>query len=197
MKILALELSSGVGSVALCEDEATRDFRTFPADRKDSAFFYQNLQLVFKKDEPLDLIVVGLGPGSYAGTRIAIATALGLRAASGAKLCGLPSVCAIEREEYLFVGDARRHSYFYAQVAQGKCLAGPILASAAELEAKLAEMPSLPVVATERLDVVRQALLEHPSALRLAELAARAEFGTSEILEPIYLRAPYITTPKK
>jgi hypothetical protein len=39
-------------------------------------------------------------------------------------------------------------------------------------------------------------LIEHPSALRLAELALRRKHFEEEPLEPIYLRAPYITTPK-
>ena len=90
MKVLALELSSPVGSVALSRPRRKkREFRTFPADRKNSGFFYENLQAIYQATAPPDLIVVGLGPGSYAGVRIAIATALGLRAASGARLVRL------------------------------------------------------------------------------------------------------------
>src|SRR5436190_478423 len=67
-------------------------------------------------------IIVGLGPGSYAGVRIAIATALGLRSATGAKLTGIPSICALDVEtaDYCVIGDARRQSFFFARVAAGK-----------------------------------------------------------------------------
>ena len=138
MKVLALELSSPVGSVAFCDDCEKSEVRTFPADRKDSGLFYENLRTVYEEGGPPDLIVVGLGPGSYAGVRIAIATALGLRLASGARLRGLPSICAIDREEYLFVGDARRNSFVFAHVVDGHCVEGPVLASEEEVRVEAA-----------------------------------------------------------
>ncbi|CAN5518233.1 hypothetical protein BH20VER3_BH20VER3_11270 [soil metagenome] len=195
MKILAMELSSPVGSVAFRDGEETRDFRTFPADRRDSGFFYENLQAVYESNPPPDLIVVGLGPGSYAGVRIAIATALGLRAASGARLRGLPSVCGIDLTEYVFVGDARRNSFVMAYVRDGHCAEGPVLASEEELRSRLGQAAGLPVIATAPLAQF-EVTVEHPSALRLAELAPALATGEAETLEPIYLRSPHITTPK-
>lgn len=197
MKVLALELSSPVGSVAFCDDEGGRDLRVFPADRKDSGFFYENLGAAYREGAKPDVIVVGLGPGSYAGIRIAIATAIGLQAASRARLIGLPSICAIDRVEFLFVGDARRGSFFFAHVKEGDCLEGPTLASADEIGLRINETPHLPVIATEPLPSFAQALVENPSALRLVELAAGMEKDEERPLEPIYLRAPYITTPRK
>ncbi|MEO5754245.1 MAG: tRNA (adenosine(37)-N6)-threonylcarbamoyltransferase complex dimerization subunit type 1 TsaB [Chthoniobacterales bacterium] len=194
MKVLALELSSGVGSVAFREGEETRDFRTFPADRKNSALFYESLQAVYRANPPPDLIAVGLGPGSYAGVRIAIATALGLRASSGAQLRGVPSICALELEEYLFVGDARRSSFVVAQVRGGWWMEEPALASEEEVRVRLENAGGLPVVATEPLPQFGEVKVEHPSALRLAELAPRIQ--DQETLEPIYLRPPHITTPR-
>ena len=85
MKVLALELSSPVGSVAFCDHGGERDLRVFPADRKDSGLFYENLQEMQETSGRPEVIVVGLGPGSYAGVRIAIATAVGLKAAWGAR----------------------------------------------------------------------------------------------------------------
>ncbi|MEO8439918.1 MAG: tRNA (adenosine(37)-N6)-threonylcarbamoyltransferase complex dimerization subunit type 1 TsaB [Spartobacteria bacterium] len=196
MKVLALELSSAVGSVAFVAADGTRDLRTFPADRKDSGFFYENLSAIYQSDFRPDLIVVGLGPGSYAGVRIAIATALGLSAAAGARLRGLPSICAFDREEYIFIGDARRNSFVFARVAEGRCLEGPELASEAEIQARLQQRNDLPVLATEPLAQFEEVMVEHPSALRLVELAPKTVDGPEEALEPIYLRAPYITTPR-
>ena len=145
MKVLALELSAAIGSLAFCDDSA-RLFRTFPANRKDSALFYENLEGVYRESGPPDVIVVGLGPGSYAGVRITIATAVGLKAA---------------------------------------------------IRAKLQALQALPAIATQPLPQFEDVTIEHPSALRLVELATEADCLIEEELEPIYLREPYITTAKK
>jgi tRNA threonylcarbamoyl adenosine modification protein YeaZ len=197
MKVLALELSSPVGSVAFCEAGGGRDLKVFPADRKDSGLFYENLQALQATSGKPGIIVVGLGPGSYAGVRIAIATAVGLKAAWGARLLGLPSICALDHEEYVAVGDARRNSFFFAHVVGGDCVEGPTLATADEVRAKLREWQHLPRIAPQPLPQFEDINVQHPSALRLAELALGAQFDDAETLEPIYLREPYITTRRK
>ena len=115
MKILALELSTARGSFAWLDGE-TELARDWPNDRKNSAVFFENLDNVVKKFGAAQIIVVGLGPGSYAGTRIAISAAIGLQVASGARLIGLPSICAIEAADYCVIGDARRKSFFFAHI---------------------------------------------------------------------------------
>ena len=197
MKVLALDLSSPVGSVALSGGSDGPAFRTFPADRKDSGFFFENLRAIYDAGGPPDLIIVGLGPGSYAGVRIAIATAVGLKIASGARLLGLPSICAIDQSEYVFVGDARRNSFFFAHVVGGHCAEGPTLASEGEIQTRLRQGRPLPVIATEPLAQFENVKVEQPSALRLVELAPELLGETAETLEPIYLRTPYITAPTR
>ncbi len=194
MSVLALELSSPLGSVAFRAADGTSLVRQFPADRKDSGLFFENLSDLRREFGLPELIIVGLGPGSYAGIRIAIATALGLRSAAAARLVGWPSICAIDCPAYCVVGDARRSSYFFAEVREGRCIAGPLLLSEAELRATLGEHLDRPRFASQPLPQFEQITLAHPSALVLARLAEKN--GSAEPLEPIYLRAPYITTPK-
>ena len=81
MKTLALELSSSRGSLAWLDGkfEFTRDW---PNDRKNSAAFFENIQAARQKFGAPERIIVGLGPGSYAGTRIAISAAIGMSFAS-------------------------------------------------------------------------------------------------------------------
>ena len=166
MKVLALELSSPIGSVAFCDDERRRRLRSFPGRP-------QGLRVILRKSRsdlswragPPEVIVVGLGPGSYAGVRIAIATAIGLKAAANARLVGLPSICAIDQSEYLFVGDARRSSFFFAHVVRGCCVEGPKLASEEEIRAKLQAFQPLPAIATQPLPQFEDVTVEHPSAL--------------------------------
>jgi predicted RNA-binding Zn ribbon-like protein len=65
------------------------------------------------------------------------------------------------------------------------------------IQAKLRERNSVPVVATEPLPQFERIAVEHPSAARLIEIALRGDVDSDRPLEPIYLRAPYITTAGK
>src|SRR6266404_6468936 len=139
MKTLALDLSTARGSIAWLDQGRQPLFREWPNDRKDSGPFFKNLTDIQEQFGALDTIVVGLGPGSYAGTRIAISAAIGLQAASNARLIGFPSICAIEcdTEEYCVIGDARRQTFFFARVSENNLAEGPTLMSEAELREKL------------------------------------------------------------
>jgi tRNA threonylcarbamoyl adenosine modification protein YeaZ len=197
MKTLALEMSTAQGSIAWRGDGKALFDCQFAADRKHSGAFFDNVQLCLKRFGRPEQIIVGLGPGSYAGVRIAIATALGLRSASKAKLVGIPSICAldVEASDYCVIGDARRQSFFFARVENGQLAEGPVLDSPAELEAKIQKL-TLPVYASERLPQFPVAKLAYPSAGRLAEVARLYTGGIDGILEPIYLREPHITVAK-
>jgi tRNA threonylcarbamoyladenosine biosynthesis protein TsaB len=199
MKILALELSTGQGSIAWLEDEKAPCVFTFANNRKDSGLFFENMEICVRQFGVPHQIVVGLGPGSYAGVRIAIATALGLRAASAAKLIGIASICGMEtsNSDYSVIGDARRASFFYVRVIDRRVAEGPSLHSADELEVKIAQAIQ-PVFASESLPAFPNAMLAYPSALQLGLLARERpnEMMETEAPEPIYLREPHITMRK-
>ncbi len=145
-----------------------------------------------------DTIIVGLGPGSYAGTRIAISAAIGLQAASKARLLGLPSICAIENADYYVIGDARRQSFFFARVRKQELIEGPSLFSEDHLKNKIELLDdSMAVFCSESLPQFPKAVIRYPSAEVLARLARDSE-RRCELppLEPIYLREPHITLPK-
>jgi tRNA threonylcarbamoyladenosine biosynthesis protein TsaB len=197
MKTLALEMATAQGSIAWREDgEALFDDR-FAADRKHSGAFFENVQQCLERFGRPEKIIVGLGPGSYAGVRIAIATALGLRSATRAKLAGIPSICALDVNpaDYCVIGDARRQTFFFAKIGDGRLTEGPILKTAAELEAMIGEL-TLPVYASEQLPQFPVAKLAYPSASRLVEIAGLYSDGIDGVLEPIYLREPHITVAK-
>jgi tRNA threonylcarbamoyladenosine biosynthesis protein TsaB len=200
MKTLALEMSTAKGSIAFHDGDAVLFEASFAADRKHSGAFFENVKLCLKRAGLPQQIVVGIGPGSYAGTRIAIATGIGLRSSTGAKLAGIPSICALETDsrDYCVIGDARRQSFFLAQVKDRRLIEEPTLESVAELEARLSEI-AVPIFASEELPQCPGARRAYPAASRLAEIARSLEneIGDVESLEPIYLRAPHITTPKQ
>ena len=197
MKILALELSSPRGSLAWRDGDVASFAREWPNDRKNSAVFFENLDVVANKFGIPHVIVVGLGPGSYAGTRIAISAAIGLQISSEARLIGCPSICAIESAEvdYCVIGDARRKSFFFARIRAKEPREGPELFSEEGLKNKLASLRNdTPIFCSESLSQFSEAMVRYPSAQLLARLAQdpNRNFRLAP-LEPMYLREPYVT----
>lgn len=198
MKILAFELSTPRGSLAWKVQDRLIE-KSWPNDRKHSGSFFENLDAGVREFGLPSTIIVGLGPGSYAGVRIAISTAIGLQKASDARLVGAPSICAMEGEarSYYTIGDARRHSYFLAQVEDDQLVREPELLSEADLKTRLASIDGLPVLSSDRLPQFPRLRASFPSAARLALLATNENqrFALPP-LEPMYLREPHITVPK-
>jgi len=70
----------------------------------------------FAEGAELVRVVVGTGPGSFAGIRAALAFAQGYAIGSGCEVMGLPSACAFAPASgsLAVVGDARRGSFWVA-----------------------------------------------------------------------------------
>jgi tRNA threonylcarbamoyladenosine biosynthesis protein TsaB len=200
MKVLAFELSTGRGSLAWANGEVHWE-KEWPNDRKNSGPFFENLKLVSENYGWPQTIIVGLGPGSYAGVRIAISAALGLSTAAEARLIGFPSVCALEcdEEEYCVIGDARRQSFSFTHVRRNNPVEGPALLTEIELRDKLEGLEKkMPIFSAEDLPQFHGVTVCFPSAGRLARLVQDAERSFAlPPLEPLYLREPHITMPKK
>jgi tRNA threonylcarbamoyladenosine biosynthesis protein TsaB len=199
MTTLAIETSTPCGSVAVLEDGISVFNEVFTADRSHASSLFQSLERARKRLDRCDTIAVGLGPGSYAGIRVAISAAIGISTGFSSKLVGIPSVVAMASRsgEYIVLGDARRGSFYYAFVHNGECIEGPELLTEDQMQSRIMHRPDRLIVASEPLDFVPRAERAFPSALRLARLA---EAGKSIMmygdLEPVYLREPQITEPK-
>jgi tRNA threonylcarbamoyladenosine biosynthesis protein TsaB len=200
VKVVAFDLSTRQGSIALvstAEDSSCEalEKREWPNDRRSSAPFFSALDDIVRRNGPPDLIVVGLGPGSYTGTRIAISAGLGLKMACGSKLCGLPSICAMSSEtDFVVIGDAKRATFFFGRITQHQ-IAGEIeLLSEIEMRARIGET-AVPIYTADDLPQFGLAQRRFPRAEQLCFLAQRGENVAHPPLEPIYLRPPHITSP--
>ncbi len=146
----------------------------------------------------IDRIVVGQGPGSFAGIRAALAFAQGVALGGKAKVFGLPSPMAFTRAGACLavIGDARRDRYWVVHYDGVKPVRDFFLVSREELGAAV---PAGYAVATpdgKRIDSMLQGHFgEHylgnltPLAARLAEVAlSNPELLCAEPL-PLYLQA--------
>ena len=199
MKVLALDTSTPHGSVALLDDGRVLLDEAFTSDRNHGCALVPLIERARDLAGKFDCIAVGLGPGSYAGIRIAIATAMGLGMAMGAKLVGIPSVATwgCGADHHVAIGDARRDTFYFTKVERGICTEGPLLTDAAGLLAHIAALSGWTVLTAEPFALVPQAVVARPHALTLARLAAEGRGICAEgDLEPLYLREPHITLPK-
>ena len=163
--------------------------------------------------EEIERLAVGLGPGSFVGIRIALATARGLSASTAKPAIG---VCTLDvlglalskagggEREGLAVLDARRGEVFVALYsAEGERVWDPFVATPDELAERLAGLASLPLAAGAGAVRFRSELagvgaeipddadpLHRVAARHICVLAEAATGDGAGPLEPIYLRPP-------
>ena len=209
MHILAIETSAPRASLALLE-RATNEVvweNNFATDRAHNARIFQPLSeaLEFSGRE-IDFIAVGIGPGSYSGVRIGIAAANGVAIALEIPVAGLSSLelFDVPNGNYAVAGDARRSTFFLADVSGQSLTGDPDLLSESEFAKRLEAIPdSTPILTPDRslAKIYRRVREAHPCSRVLARrsntLFRRASGIPDDPVEPHYLRPPYITQAKK
>jgi len=196
MTILAFEFSSAQRSVALaCDGVVLSEAAESGGHRVTNAFGLTEKVLAEAKVSraEIEVIAVGIGPGSYTGIRAAIAIAQGWQLATGVNLLGISSAecLAAQAQAAKMFGrvnvfiDAQRGEFYMAgwEISEGgrKEISGLKIVAAAEIEA----MPSTHAICVGP----ETGKILFPSAAMLAQLAAtRTDFVAGEKLEPIYLR---------
>jgi tRNA threonylcarbamoyl adenosine modification protein YeaZ len=151
--------------------------------------------------ETIDCIAVGLGPGSYAGIRAAVAVAQGWRIAREVRLLGLSSMEVLAeqvrstgmRGKISLVVDAQRGEVYWARYLIGVegCQSIEPLRLANRDDLRPTSEKGEPFFGPDPGMVDRGVRLLTPSAATLAMIAARCDDDMlPECLEPIYLRVP-------
>ena len=206
MKILALEFSSPVRSVAVAVEGVVRGRAEERGGRETRAFAMIGLALqqAGMHREEIECIAVGTGPGSYTGIRIAIAIAQGWQLARTVTLLGLRSADCVAAQRYErgrrgFLNvliDAQRGEWFAARYElrnEWRLVEDFILLTPEERARRTAadEMFIRPDLEPASNDAAC------PVADTLARLAAhRTDFVEGAELEPIYLRkADFVKAP--
>lgn len=211
---LVFETSTPHASIALIAPDGSAKVENFQSDRHHNAalFPYLSELLCDVAAEKIGLVLVGSGPGSYSGTRVGIAAAQGVALAASGSCVAVPSILAVPSATFgkcLAVGDARRGTWWIAEMEEGKLKVPPTLFEEAEFSQAISSAlaSNVPVISfdeTTRFPLAESAKIrkEMPAATRLyhAWLAAGDEIRENwqrEIPQPIYLKPPHITPGKK
>ena len=200
MKILALEFSSPQRSVAVADGARAMSEVVETSARETQAFGMIGTALCEAKleREQIECVVVGLGPGSYHGIRVALSIAQGWQLARGIKLLGISSaevIAAQAQAEKIFgrvnvVIDAQKNELYLAAyeitASERKEIEQLRIVTPAEIQSRGGtEM----IVGPEVTRWFSSGKILFPRAATLAELAVnRNDFVPGEKLEPIYLR---------
>ncbi len=215
MKIVAIELSSAVGDVALLESDRIVARREIPFLHGRVYGLFGVLEEVREESAwtwgDVDVFAAGRGPGRYSGMRVALTAARGLALPGGTSVFAVSSGAALaaatmaERsdvDQVAVVGDARRgQAWFgvYERATQGvepvgdwrmaayADLSSALPPGAVRVTSEWSRLAAHVVNESSRGDWVEQD--RYPSAEwvgRLAHVARRAGWA-SEPLAPIYL----------
>ena len=207
MKILALEFSSPQRSVAVLNADATaRSLASSemidlaPGHTKQPLGLVENtLRQAGLEREQIEVLVIGLGPGSYTGIRAAIALAQGWQLGRGVKLLGVSSAGCVAAQaqadgitgKIAVVIDAQRGEVYLAgfEITAGGMREISPLRLATLAEAREREQAGELLIGPEVTRWFPGGRVVFPRAAMLSQLAkGRSDFLAGEKLEPIYLR---------
>jgi len=204
--LLSLDLSTAHGSIAVVRGDDVLFRSSFQSERSHNAQVFAPLReaLVAAGDQ-LTGIVIGNGPGSYTGVRIAIAAAQGIALSRNVWCIGWSSLTAPDiaaPANYHVIGDARRQSFYLARVENGRLLPDLDIVSAEVARERVADceivytFDAKPPLGLTTLHTAR------PDAAKLAQIVRSLPAGELEelIAQPLiphYLAEAFITLPKR
>lgn len=189
MKSLVIENSTESGTVAVAREGVILVSRKF-SKAGELAVAIEEIFLNFGVP---DEIVVGIGPGSYTGLRVASATAIGIQLALGCPAFGCPSVFGYQEVSYHVVGDARLGAVFLASIEDKQLTRGPELLPAEEFQLLRPRLGRAPVFAIGPIPDCTDLPILRPEAKYLIQ--CRESFVHS--LVPLYLKEPHITLKRR
>ena len=216
-KILAFDTSSERGSVALLEGATLRAELRSNTDSGHSELLLEAVDFLLGRTgwelKDLSLIASGIGPGSFTGIRIGVATGIGLAQSLGIPFAGISGLDVLARRAAWLNGcigvllDARRNQFYFGKYESKngrlRRLRKPVLINAADMGNYLADIAWVTGDLNE--DLLRVAAKSFPRRaqwasvdLFLAEgigrlgLERKRSWRSGDFLtaEPLYIRPP-------
>ncbi|HEX4139257.1 MAG TPA: tRNA (adenosine(37)-N6)-threonylcarbamoyltransferase complex dimerization subunit type 1 TsaB [Candidatus Methylacidiphilales bacterium] len=189
---LAIDTSSSVGSVALGNAQVVVQSIELRGPQRHSAALFPALTRLGIPRLKLRRIIVGLGPGSFSGIRVALAAAQGLALAQNVPVVGICSAYSVA-QQYKKVtrlgvfADAKRREAFVTVFKNGELERDTYLIPMAEL-AEHASKFTMAVSAEPLEGIPVRAQPRAQDFLALPDTLSA--WVKAQPLEPIYLRGP-------
>jgi tRNA threonylcarbamoyladenosine biosynthesis protein TsaB len=219
-RLAAIDTSTSLGSVALFEDGVLVAEESCRVSNAHGESLLPMVDAIFARAgwRPADVRRwgVGVGPGSFTGVRIGVATAKGIAIATGAELVGVTAldalavgIAAATEEAVASVLDAMKGELFLQVRLGGILVIPPENVPRAAVVSRLGTVPcaamviageagdglelgALPFSFTQRKDPPH----DTPRAASVGRLAMRRPPDDADAIEPLYVRAPDITRPR-
>lgn len=211
--LLVMETSCARPSVAAWAGNALLCRMEWEAERNHSSAIFEVLRQVLAALEGCRLaeIVVGSGPGSYGGVRVALAAADGFSLVHGSHVAAFGSWngLGIQAPRACVMSDARRGGWAWGTITGGVLEGAPEVVPGGEAldRVRTCLADGIPVYSTETAEVLaakgmQGVLPVRPGAEALgnawrALAPARREELAARPAEPLYVRAPHITCAKR
>ena len=223
MRLFCLDTSTLAGSIAILEDECVRAEVNINLGRKHTERLLPGMDWLFQElaIEPreIEAVSVGIGPGSFTGLRVGLATAKGLALSLSVPIVGVSSLEALAWQVRFYPGkilallDARKGQVFAGFFQGGdefKLESEPMAIDPSELVEKiktktlvvgegLAAYPEIlekvknkVSVAGFEYDYPRASIVGRLGLIRLQ----RGESDSPETLAPVYLRGSDAQMPE-
>lgn len=198
MILLAIETSVSHASLGLWGDDRLLFSTTWEAERNHDSFLFPALEqalAVIPAGKGLDFILVGAGPGSYGGVRVALAAGVGIATVTEARLVAVESWAQLADGEVCVVADARRGGWTVRHpdgqievmtTEQVQALQQPLYSTEA---CGVLETRGISGAQKENLIPTAEGLIHTWLAMTPEQRANAA----AKPAEPIYVRPPHIT----
>lgn len=194
---LAFDTSSSIGSIALGNAQVVVQSIDLKGPQRHSAAMFPALARLGIPRLKLRRIIVGLGPGSFSGIRVALAAAQGIALVQNVPVVGICSAYSVglQMKDIPHLGvfaDAKRREAFCTTFRNGELDLSTYLLPMAELE-EHAKQFALAVSAEPLAGLTKRVFPRARDLLALPDdLPGWVHDGP---LEPIYLRGPVATPP--
>jgi tRNA threonylcarbamoyladenosine biosynthesis protein TsaB len=218
-RLAAIDTSTVLGSVALFEDGRLVAEDAVRVSNAHGESLLPMVSALFARTgwEPGDVARwgVGVGPGSFTGVRISVATAKGIAMTTGAEIVGVTSLDAVA---YGLDGDALvvslvaagKGELFVQARRHGDLVLAPSHVRIEDVAATIAALDPRGVVVAAgeaagevdwsalgtRLSIMVAAPNDMPRASAIGHIALTRSPDDLATLEPVYVRPPEITAPK-